>query len=76
MKKVRIWLIRIIVIALLLAAVIKSPTAFVAALLGVVLAGYLFIIWPKWKFWRIVSAAAPSRYSWIIDASETRLPAT
>jgi len=58
MKKVRIWLIRIIVIALLLAAVIKSPTAFVAALLGVVLAGFLFIIWLKRKFWRIVSPLA------------------
>lgn len=58
MKTIRIWLIRIVVITLLTAAVIKSPTAFVAALLGVILAGYLFVIWLKWKFWRIVSPLA------------------
>lgn len=46
------------IIALLTAAVIKSPTAFVAALLGVILAGYLLFIWIKWKFWRIFSPLA------------------
>jgi hypothetical protein len=55
MKTARIWLIRILIIALLIAAVIKSPTAFVAALLGVILAGYLLFLWLKWKFWRIIS---------------------
>lgn len=52
---IRVWVIRIIVIALLLAAVIKSPTAFVAALVGIILAGYLIFLWLKWKFWRILS---------------------
>jgi hypothetical protein len=55
MKTTRIWLTRILIIALLLAAVIKSPTAFVAALAGVILAGYLIFLWLKWKFWRIIS---------------------
>jgi hypothetical protein len=58
MNTVRIWLIRVIIITLLAVAVIKSPTAFVAALLGVILAGYLIFIWIKWKFWRILSPLA------------------
>jgi len=54
-KTIRVWIIRIIVIALLLLAVIKSPTAFVAALAGIILAAYLVWLWIKWKFWRIFS---------------------
>jgi hypothetical protein len=55
MKTARIWLTRILIIVLLLAAVIKSPTAFVAALAGVILAGYLLFLWLKWKFWRFIA---------------------
>ena len=55
MKTVRVWTIRVIIIALLLAAVIKSPTAFVSALVGLILAGYLIYLWLRWKFWRILS---------------------
>ncbi len=54
-KTIRLWITRILIIALLLAAVIKSPTAFVAALAGIILAVYLIWLWIKWKFWRILS---------------------
>jgi len=54
-KTVRLWITRTIIIALLVVAVIKSPTAFVSALAGVILAVYLIVIWLKWKFWRIIS---------------------
>lgn len=55
MKMARVWIVRILIIALLAVAIIKSPTAFVAALAGVILAGYLIFIWLKWKFWRILA---------------------
>lgn len=55
MRTARIWLIRIVIVALLIAAAVKSPTAFVSALFGVILAVYLIFLWIKWKFWRIVS---------------------